>query len=133
MKDYIAIVKNANNKVTKYQDFDSKSEADAHVATHGGFVVDKPDSDRMDYWVVDASKKTVTYDQSTADSDDAAAAAVAGVEALEGRPGAMRDSLIYSAASCLVHLGRADSLSDGAELVATAIDSGNAWRHFKAN
>ena len=77
MKDYIAIVKNANNKVTKYQDFDSKSEADAHVATHGGFVVDKPDSDRMDYWIVDASKKTVTYDKSTADSDDAATAAVA--------------------------------------------------------
>ena len=72
MKDYIAIVKNANNKVTKYQDFDSKSEADAHVATYGGFVVDKPDGDRIDYWVVDADKKTVTYDKSTADGDDAA-------------------------------------------------------------
>ena len=71
MQDYIAIVKNENNKVTKYADFASKSEADAHVATHGGFVVDKP-SDRMAYWVVDADKKTVTYDKSTADSDDAA-------------------------------------------------------------
>ena len=77
MKDYIAIVKNANNKVTKYQDFDSKSEADAHVVTYGGFVVDKPDGDRIDYWVVDADKKTVTYDKSTADSDDAARVAVA--------------------------------------------------------
>ena len=77
MKDYIAIVKNANNKITKYQDFDSKSEADAHVATHGGFVADKPDNDRMAYWVVDADKKTVTYDKSTADSDDAARVAVA--------------------------------------------------------
>ena len=72
MKDYIAVVKNENNKVTKYQDFVSKSEADAHVATYGGFVVDKPDDDRMDYWVVDADKKTVTHDKSTADSDDAA-------------------------------------------------------------
>ena len=71
MQDYIAIVKNENNKVTKYQDFASKSEADAHVATYGGFVVDKP-SDRMDYWIVDADKKTVTHDKSTADSDDAA-------------------------------------------------------------
>ena len=70
MKDYIAIVKNENNKVTKYQDFDEKSEADAHVATYGGFVADKP-SDRMDYWIVDADKKTVTHDKSTADSDDA--------------------------------------------------------------
>ena len=76
MENYIAVVKNEGNKVTKYQDFSSKSEADAHVATYGGFVVDKP-SDRMDYWVVDADKKTVTFAKSTADSDDAAIAAVA--------------------------------------------------------
>ena len=75
MQDYIAIVKNENNKVTKYADFASKSEADAHVATHGGFVVDKPESHRMNYWVVDADKKTVTYNKSQADSDDAALAA----------------------------------------------------------
>ena len=77
MEDYIAVVKNESNKVTKYQDFASKSDADAHVATYGGFVVDKPDGDRIDYWVVDADKKTVTYDKSTADSDDAARVAVA--------------------------------------------------------
>ena len=77
MKDFIAVVKNENNKVTKYQDFDVESDADAHVVTYGGFVVPKPSSDRMDYWVVDADKKTVTYDKSTADSDDAALAAVA--------------------------------------------------------
>jgi hypothetical protein len=72
MLDYIAIVKNEDNKVTKYQEFGSKSEADAHVITYGGFVIDKPDSERMNYWVVDDDKKTVTYDKSTADSDDAA-------------------------------------------------------------
>ena len=77
MEDYIAVVKNESNKVTKYQDFASKSDADAHVATYGGFVVDKPDGDRIDYWGVDADKKTVTYDKSTADSDDAARVAVA--------------------------------------------------------
>ena len=76
MENYIAVITNENNKVTKYQDFASKSEADAHVVTYGGFVVDKP-SDRMNYWIVDADKKTVTYDKSTADSDDAALAAVA--------------------------------------------------------
>ena len=74
MKAFIAVVKNENNKVTKYQDFDTQSEADAHVSVHGGFVVDKP-SDRMDSWVGDADKKTVTYDKSSADSDDAALAA----------------------------------------------------------
>jgi hypothetical protein len=77
MLDYIAVVKNEDNKVTKYQDFAAKSDADVHIAMHGGFVVDKPSSDRMDYWVVDDDKETVTYDKSTADSDDAAIAAVA--------------------------------------------------------
>ena len=70
MEKYIAVVKHENNKVTKYQDFGSKSEADAHVATYGGFVADKPDDDRMDYWVIDGEK--LTFDKSTADSDDAA-------------------------------------------------------------
>ena len=72
MENYIAIVKNENNKVTKYADFASPSEADSHCDQYGGFVVDKPSSERMNYWVVDADKKTVTYDKSTADSDDAA-------------------------------------------------------------
>ena len=72
MENYIAVVKNQDGKVTKYADFKSKSEADAHVATYGGFVVDKTDSPRMNYWIVDDDKKTVTYDKSTADSDDAA-------------------------------------------------------------
>ena len=77
MENFIAVVKNEGNKVTKYQDFDDKSNADIHVAMHGGFVADKPDNDRMDYWVVDEDKETLTYDKSTADSDDAAIAAVA--------------------------------------------------------
>ena len=77
MEKHIAVVKHENNKVTKYQPYASKSDADAHVATYGGFVADKPDNDRMGYWVVDAAKKTLTFDKSTADSDDAALAAVA--------------------------------------------------------
>jgi hypothetical protein len=77
MAKYIAVVKHENNKVTKWQDFESKSDADAHIATYGGFVADSPDNNRMEYWLVDADKKTVTYDKSTADSDDAALAAVA--------------------------------------------------------
>ena len=76
MEKYIAIVKQTDNKVTKYQDCAVKLDADFHVITHGGFVAEKP-SDRIKYWVVDADKKTLTYDKSTADSDDAALAAVA--------------------------------------------------------
>ena len=55
-------------------DFDTKSEADAHVAKFGGFVDDTP-SGHMDYWVVNSSNKTVTFDKSTSDSDAATKAA----------------------------------------------------------
>ena len=75
MEKYIAVVKHESNKITKYQDFAVKEDADAHAATYGGFVADKPSNDQMDYWVVDADKKTITYDQSQADSDAAALAA----------------------------------------------------------
>jgi len=75
MEKYIAVVSSSGGAVTKYQDFASKSDADSHVVTYGGFVSPKPDSDRMDYWIVDGEK--LTFDKSTADSDDAALAAVA--------------------------------------------------------
>jgi len=76
MEKYIAVVSHADNKITKYQDFEKESEANAHVSTHGGFVCATPDG-ILDYWVVDADKKTLTYDKSTHDSDVASATAVA--------------------------------------------------------
>ena len=72
MEKYIAVVSSSWGAVTKYQDFEDKSEADAHVETHGGFVADKPDDDRIKYWFVYG--ETLTFDKSTADSDDAEAA-----------------------------------------------------------
>ena len=76
MEKFIAVVGHADNKITKYQDFANESDANAHVSTHGGFVCATPDG-TMKYWVVDADKKTLTYDKSTHDSDVAAAQAVA--------------------------------------------------------
>ena len=70
MEKYIAVVKNEDNKVTKYQDFASKSDADAHVVTYGGFVAEKPNSGRIKYWVVDADKKTLTYNEVSDKSDE---------------------------------------------------------------
>ena len=67
MEKYIAVVKSENNKITKFQDFESKSDADAHIATHGGFVADTPDG-QLEYWVVDADNKTLTHDKSAEDS-----------------------------------------------------------------
>ena len=93
MKNYIAIVKNSNNKVDKLQYFASKSDADAHVATHGGFVVDTP-SGNIKYWVVDADAKTVTFDKSKSDSDVAKRVVMSKINELEAEvtPRRIRDA-----------------------------------------
>ena len=83
MEKYIAVVKNEDNKVTKYQDFASKSDADAHVVTYGGFVAEKPNSGRIKYWVVDADKKTLTYNEVSDKSDEVKATARAKISTLE--------------------------------------------------
>ena len=62
----------------------------------------------------------------------AAAAAEAGLAALSGQTGATRDSLVYSAALCLYHTGRCDSLQSAAEAARKALDSGAALARFKA-
>ena len=56
----------------------------------------------------------------------AAAAAEAGMAALDGAPGPVRDSLVYAAAICLWHLGRHGSLGDAAGHVRGVLDSGAA-------
>jgi hypothetical protein len=66
---YLAIVKVENNRIAKYQDFESESDSDAHVVEYGGFTVEAPDSGRMDYWVVDEGAKTITHDSSTETAD----------------------------------------------------------------
>lgn len=44
MPDFIAVVEfdPASRRVSKYQSFDNRAEADAHVATFGGFVSLRP-------------------------------------------------------------------------------------------
>jgi anthranilate phosphoribosyltransferase len=54
----------------------------------------------------------------------AEAAAQAGLEALDGKPGPTRDALVYSAALCLLHLGRYNTLRTTAEAVRAMLDSG---------
>jgi anthranilate phosphoribosyltransferase len=65
-----------------------------------------------------------------ADAGEAAAvaklAAAAGTAALEGRPGATRDCLVYGAALCLWHLGRHGSLRSAADQVRGVLDRGEA-------
>jgi len=61
------------------------------------------------------------------------AAAAAGVAALEGSAGPTYDALVYGAALCLWHLGRADSLKDAAQAARRALDSGKARAHLRGD
>lgn len=67
MKNFIAIVKSSGDKLDKYADFDTEADANAHVAKHGGFVCENPGG-HTDYWVVNASEKTVVFDKSASDA-----------------------------------------------------------------
>jgi anthranilate phosphoribosyltransferase len=85
-----------------------------------------------------------TGDQSAADEsiDDASQApdhsrlatptAEAGLEALKGRPGPMRDSLVLATAMILRQVERTGTLQAAADLATRAIDSGDARRRFES-
>ncbi|MDR2878062.1 MAG: anthranilate phosphoribosyltransferase [Chromatiales bacterium] len=60
----------------------------------------------------------------------AAAAAEAGLAALNGAQGPARDALICAGATCLWHLGRFDTLHAAADAVRIALDSGRARKHL---
>lgn len=62
----------------------------------------------------------------------AAAAAEAGMAALEGASGPVRDGLVYAGALCLWHLGRFDSPEAGARAVREILDSGSALARVNA-
>ena len=66
---YLAIVKVENNRIAKYQDFQLQADANTHISTHGGFVVETPATGSMDYWVIDEGAKTITHDSSTETTD----------------------------------------------------------------
>tara|TARA_Y100000310_G_scaffold122525_1_gene121202 strand:+ start:5281 stop:5676 length:396 start_codon:yes stop_codon:yes gene_type:complete len=75
MKQFVAIVGSEDNKVAKYQDFDTIKEAQAHVAKYGGFVATGLGS-LTEYWVINEQNQTASYDQAAEDADIAAKAAV---------------------------------------------------------
>lgn len=54
-----------------------------------------------------------------------------GLEALSGKAGPMRDSLVYSGAICLSHLKRYDSLQAAADAVRAVLDNGSALERFQ--
>ena len=67
------------------------------------------------------------------DSDALAAQAAAmGIAALGGTKGLMYDSLVYSASTALVHLGRYASIQEAADAVRATLDSGKALETLRA-
>ena len=61
------------------------------------------------------------------------ASAQFGLEALDGKEGPAKDCLTYSAAIMLQHLGNAESLKQGAEMVSDVIAAGKAMSCFQAS
>jgi len=61
----------------------------------------------------------------------AKAAAEAGMEALSGRRGPTYDSLVYTGALILKHMGKAETLKEAAEQVRAVLDSGRAVARVK--
>lgn len=80
-----------------------------------------------------AMSGTLDATANAADIETAArAAAKAGMDALDGKAGPARDSLVYSAAIVLSQLGRSSTLIEAADTVRKAIDSGEALSRFMA-
>ena len=74
---YLVVVDTTpDNKIAKMQNYDSRAEADAHVARvlpsyPNAFVVDNPSPYVMDYTTVDVAAKTITYDSASYSTDKA--------------------------------------------------------------
>ncbi len=68
----------------------------------------------------------------TFDADVVAmAAAQAGIAALSGEPGPVRDALVTAAALCLWHLGRHDNLEVAANAIRATLDAGAAVERLR--
>lgn len=61
----------------------------------------------------------------------AAAAAEEGMKALQGHPGLTRESLIYAAGACLLHIKRFDTIKKATLHAGKVIDNGKALAHFQ--
>jgi len=98
---YLVVVDTTpDNKIAKMQNYDSRSEADAHIARviekyPNSFVVDNPASYALDYTTVDVAAQTITYDSSAYDAQKVKDDAQEKINRLEGTvtPRRMRDAL----------------------------------------
>ena len=66
MRAFVAVVRVEDGKIAKMMDFDNEGSAVAHVGQYGGFVSANPGG-AFEFWVADASAKTLTHN-STAEN-----------------------------------------------------------------
>ena len=71
-----------DNKLAKFQPFESEADAIAHATEYGGFAISDPGGNQ-EFWVVDKAKKTITQDTSTENSVTAIRNAMAEIQRLE--------------------------------------------------
>ena len=69
MKNFIAVVASNNGTVEKYLDFGTLTEAENHVASHGGFAASYPGGGPS-YWIADPVAKTLIWDNSRQNEDN---------------------------------------------------------------
>ena len=60
-----------DNKLAKYQPFETEAEAVAHALEYNGFSIEDPEGNQ-EFWVVDMTAKTITQDTDTEASVTAA-------------------------------------------------------------
>jgi hypothetical protein len=61
---YLSITGVKDNKLTKYQPFETEADAIAHATQYNGFTVEDIGGNQ-EFWVVDATAKTITQDTVT--------------------------------------------------------------------
>ena len=66
MRQFTAVVTHDKGVVTKYQDFDLREDAEKHVSTYGGKVVEGLDSN-LEYWDVSGDSPVKDTDQLATD------------------------------------------------------------------
>ena len=68
MKQFTAIVSHDAGKITKYQDYDDRESAVAHIQTHSGVKVVEGLDNALEYWDVSGDSPVKDTDQLAADT-----------------------------------------------------------------
>ena len=118
---------------SKYFQYQNKGEL-VEIEIHPDQINIQQDVRAVPLPVLEPAKLAGDDTAAKIDTDQLASeAAKVGIEALQGKQGPARDSLIYSTAIMLTHMSIEKDLQASAEKVRAVLDSGKAYAHFKKN